>query len=246
MNGLLITLSVIGGIVVLLLLLLFLGSVRVRLSINGDVTVQVSVLGIRKKLLPRPKPQEKLRDVAGCRHPERLLRKEEKRRQKAAEKAEQKRLREEQKRAAKEAAKKSAPTAPVPNLKENLDMILSLLKRAYALTKGRIRITFRRFHLRVATGDASQTAILYGVIVQTAAYLLQWTEDHFNHVRRRDGDMTVEADFVSPKSTADLDLRISVRLFRAVRIGVGMLRAFRAERRRARRRAAKRVSGTNS
>ena len=237
MYGWLIALSVVGGALALMLLVLFLGSASVRLSIDGEVTVAVSVLGIRKRLLPRPKPRENLRDVSQCRNPDRLLRREEKRRRKAAAKAEQKRLKQEQKKA----AKKAGAAAPAPNLKENLDMILALLKKAYTLTKGKIGVRFRKMHLRVATGDAAGTAILYGVVVQSAAYLLQWSEDHFNRVRREDGDMTVEPDFVSSRSAAEVDVRISVRLFRAVGIGIGMLRAYFSERKRARRRAAKRT-----
>lgn len=242
MNGWLIALAIVGGLILLLILVIFLGSARVRLSVDGSVTVTVSVLGIRKTLYPRrAEKKRELMDVSGCKHPEKVLRREEKRRRKAAAKAEQKRLKREEKRAKKEAERKKG-AAPAPNLKENLDMILALIKRAHALTRGKIVIEFRKFHLYVATGDAAGTAILYGVILQTAAYLLQFTEDHFAHVRRRDGDMTVEADYLAPHPSAEVDLRLSVRLFRAVRIGFGMLRAYLTERRRARRRAAKRVA----
>lgn len=234
MTALQIVLSVIGGIAVLLLLLLFFGSVRIKTTINGEVMILGSILGIRRRLYPHPEPKEDLIDVSRCRHPERVLRKEEKRRRKALEKAERKRLK-------KKEEKPSAP-APAPNLKENLDMILALLKRAYKLTRGKLAIEFREMHLRVAAGDAAQTAILYGVVLQTSAYLLQWTEDHFNHVRRRDGAMTVEPDYLAAKPTAKLDLRISVRLFRAIGIGFQMLRAYSAERRRARRHAMKRTA----
>ena len=244
MNGLLIALSVVGGVVVLLLLAIFLGSARVRLSIDGEVRVSVSVFGVRKQLFPRPKPKEKLRDVSRCR-PDGVLRKEEKRRRKAAAKAEKKRLKEERKRAKKASAKPSAP-APAPNLKENIDMIFALLKRAYTLTHGKLGIEFRKMHLRVATGDAAQTAILYGVILQTSTYLLQWVESHFNHVRREDGAMTIDPDFLADRPSAEVDLRLSVRLFRAIGIGIGMFRTYLSERRRARRRAAKRVSGAKT
>lgn len=234
MTALTIVLSVIGGIAVLLLLALFLGSARMKISIDKEVLVSVSILGIRRQRFPRPKPKEELRDISRCRHPERILKKEERRRRKELAKAERKRLK-------KKAAQPSAP-APAPNLKENLDMIFALLKRAYKLTRGKVTIEFREMHLLVATGDAAQTAILYGVVLQTSAYLLQWTEENFNHVRRLDGAMTVEPDYLAAIPSAKVDLRISVRLFRAIGIGFKMLRAYFSERRRARRRAAKRTS----
>lgn len=244
MNGLLIALSIIGGILILLLLALFFGSVRVRLSFDGTVTVSVSVFGIRKRLFPRAAPNKSLRDVADCRNPERLLRKEEKKRQKAAAKA----LKKERKRKKKKdgTAKPAQKPAPAPNLKENLDMVFALLKRAYALTKGKVGIEFRKMHLFVATKDAAQTAILYGIILQASSYLLQWVENHFHHIARKEGAVTVEPDFLSETPSAELDIRLSVRLFRAIGIGFGMFRAYLAERKRARHRAAKRMSGTKA
>ncbi len=238
MSGWLIALIAFGGVLVLLLLLLFLGSAGIRITADDDIRVVVSVLGFRKRLLPGKSRQESLRDVSKCRNMTRLMRREEKRRRKAEEKAEKKRLKQEQKQAKKEAQKASGVAAP--NLKENLDMILALLKKAYSLTKGKVCIRFHRMHIVVATGDAANTAILYGVMVQSVAYLLQWSEDHFNRIRRDEGNMTVEPDYVASKSSIDIDLIISVRLFRAAGIGIGMLRSYLAERKRARRRAAKR------
>ena len=243
MNGLQIALSIIGGILLLILLALFCGSARVRLTLDGDVAVSISVLGIRKRLFPRAASNKTLRDVADCRDPERLLRKEEKKRQKAAAKV----LKKERKRKKKgEAAESAQKPAPAPNLKENLDMVLALIKRAYTLTKGKIGIEFRKMHLFVATKDAAQTAILYGIVLQASSYLLQWVEDHFHHISRKDGDVTVEPDFLSETPSAELDIRLSVRLFRAIGIGLGMFRAYLAERKRARRRAAKRASDTQA
>lgn len=244
MNGLLIALSIIGGILVLLLLALFFGSARVRLSFDGNLAVSISVFGIRKRLFPRTAPNKTLRDVSDCHDPERLLRKEEKKRRKAAAKA----LKKEQKRKKKKsgAAEPAQKPAPAPNLKENLDMVLALIKRAYTLTKGKVGIEFRKMHLFVATKDAAHTAIFYGIIVQASSYLLQWVEDHFHHIARKEGAVTVQPDFLSETPSAELDIRLSVRLFRALGIGFGMFRAYLAERKRARRRAEKRISDTKA
>ena len=240
MNGWLIVLAIVGGLFLLLLLALFLGKASARVTVEGEVTLTVSVFGIRKRILPRRSAEKPLRDVAACRDPEKALRREEKRLRKKAEKAERKRLKKEKEREKKAAGTKRP--APSPNLKENLDMIFALLRRAYELTGGKIGIEFRKLRLRVATGDAASTAILYGVVLQSSAYLLQWVESHYNHIRRRDGDMTVEVDYLGRHPSAEVNLRLSVRLFRAVGIGLGMFRAFLAERKRARKRAARRVA----
>ena len=96
-------------------------------------------------------------------------------------------------------------------------------------------------HLFVGTDDAAQTAILYGVILQSASYLLEWIEAHFAHIRRKPGDMTVEPDFEGGKTFADIDLTLKVRVFTALRVFLGLKDAYRAESRRAQRKAAKRI-----
>ena len=239
MNGWLIVLSVIGGVLLLLLSTVCAGIVEARIRYEGGLVVSIHFLGFRKTVFSSEKTAEKpLRDIAGCPNPERLLKKEEKRRRKAEKEAERKRKKQEKQ--GKKPAKKAGPE-PTPNPKENLDMILAILKRAYALTKGKLRFDFRKLHLRIATGDAASTAILYGVVLQSAAYLLQWVQDHYNEIHRRKGDMTIEPDYLSEKSSIDLDLRLQVRGVRAIPIGLGLLHAYRTEKKRAKLRAKKRI-----
>lgn len=237
MNALLIALSVVGGILLLLVSILCLGAVSARITFEDKLTVRVSAFGIFKFVFPQKKAEKPLRDVAGA-DPKALLKAEEKRRKRAEKEAARKRKKQAKKEAAQ--AKKTA-AEPKPNLKENLDMVLAILKRAYALTKGKVRVEFRKMHLRVATGDAASTAILYGVILQNVAYLLQWTQDHFNEIHRREGDMTVKPDYLAERPSLELDLRLRVAGPRAIGIALKMLHTYRTEKRRAKLRAKKRT-----
>jgi hypothetical protein len=164
------------------------------------------------------------------------LKKELKKQMKAAKKAEQKRL-----KALKKKQKKKARIASgkqvAPNLKENLDMILALLKRLYEVTRGRIGINFRKMHLRVASGDAAKTAILYGVIVQSVSYILNFVEEKFTHVKRSPGAMSVEPDYTATQSGAEIDLICKVKIRHAISIAVSMLMAYTKEHGRACRKA---------
>ncbi len=237
MNGWLIALSVLGGILLLLILLICFGAVSARVTYEGELTVRISVFGFSKTVYPRKSAEKPLQDVAGA-NPKKLLKAEEKRRRRAEKEAARKRKQQAKKE---QAQAKKTGAEPKPNLKENLDMILAILKRAYSLTKGKVRVEFRKMHLRVATGDAASTAILYGVILQTVAYLLQWTQDHFNEIRRREGDMTVEPDYLSDQPSFELDLRLRIVGFRAVGIALKMLHTYQVEKRRAKLRAKKRI-----
>ncbi len=237
MNGWLIVLLAVVGVLLLFFGVLCFGFVSLLVSYEGGLTIRVSVFGFRKTIYPRKSDETPLRDIAGA-NPERLLKAEEKRRRRA-EKEEARRRKKQAK--LKQPPKKQA-AEPTPNPKENLDMVLAILKRAYALTRGKLRVEFHKLHVTVATGDAAATAILYGTLVQSVAYLLQWAQEHFNEIRRKDGDMTVEPDFLSQHSTFALDLRLRARGFRAVGIAFGILRSYRLEKRRAKLRAKKRIA----
>ena len=242
-----IVLWIVLGIVALLALLLIFGTAKIRIVCQEKLRVVASVCGIRFTLISDKEdpPKKEAKNLARCRNPDALLKKELRRQQKEAAKAERRRKRAE-KKAARKAKKKqlaaaTGKAAPTPNLKENLDMILALLKKLYRETRGKIRIRFRKMHITVGTEDAAKTAILYGVIMQSAAYLLQFVESNFTHIERHDGDMTVEPDYLSTQCRADIDIICSVKLRRAIKIGIGMLFAYRNEKSKAEQKAARRL-----
>lgn len=237
MHPLLIVLTVLGGLLLLLLLLLLLGHARVRIRCPGKaLRVTLSVCGIPFTLLSDA--EKEIPDPKDLEHPEALLRRERRRQRRAEKRAEKKRLRAKEK-AAKRAEQKRTQRKdqPSPNLKEKLEMILALLKLLYRETGGKLRLRVRRLHLWVGTDDAAKTAILYGAVLQSATYLLQWIDTHLLRIDRRDGAMTVEPDFVSGKCHADIDLTCSIRLYTALVIGVRMLLAFQREKAAAMRKA---------
>lgn len=239
MHPLLIVLTVLGGLLLLLLLLLLLGHARVRIRCPGKaLRVTLSVCGIPFTLLSDA--EKEIPDPKDLEHPEALLRRERRRQRRAEKRAEKKRLRAREKAARRAEQKRARESSgqPTPNLKEKLEMILALLKLLYRETGGKLRLRVRRLHLLVGTDDAAKTAILYGVVLQSATYLLQWIDTHLLRIDRRDGAMTVEPDFVSGKCHADIDLTCSIRLYTALVIGIRMLLAFQREKATAMRKAA--------
>ncbi|MBQ8309810.1 MAG: DUF2953 domain-containing protein [Clostridia bacterium] len=225
-----IVLWIILAILALLVLLILFGSAKVHIVCREKLRIAVSVLGIRFTLISDKEKKEKpKKELETCHNPDKVLKKELKRQMKAAKKAEKKRL-----KALKKAEKKKALAASgkraTPNLKENLEMILALLKKLYAETRGNIKIRFRRMHIYVGSNDAAKTAILYGVIVQSVSYILNLVEEKFTHVKRRDGDVTVEPDYTSAQCSADIDLICTVKIRRAISMALSMLLAYNRER----------------
>ena len=244
MHPLLIVLICIGGFFALLALLILFGSAKVRISYRTKPRVVVSVLGIPFTVLSDKEPEGAKTDLSRCRNPQRVLRRELKRQKRLAAKAEKKRqkaaLKAAEKAKRKKEKKAQAAKVPSPNLKENLDMILALLKRLYRVTRGKIGIHVKRLSVSVGTDDAAKTAILYGVAVSGIASITEFIERSFTHVKHKKGDMQVGVDYTSGKTRAEIDIICSIRFFRALGIGIKMLFAWRRERAKALRRARER------
>ncbi len=225
------------AIIALPVLVILLGSIRVRIVYREKVKVQVGTCGVNITVVSdKEKKEKKPRRLEKCKNPEKVLQRELKKQQKAAEKAAKKaeakrrkaKLKKAQKKAKKAEQAKEAhkPKGPKPTIKENLDMILALLKKLYRVTRGSIKLHFRKMHIAIGTGDAAKTALTYGVVVQSASYLLNFIEATFTHLKRDFGDMTIYPDYTASKTTVDIDIVCKIKIRKLISIGVSMALAF--------------------
>jgi len=189
---------------------------------------------------PKKDAPKKPKNLAQCRNPEAVLRRELKRQERKKAKAERKRQKAAERAKKRNEKKIGIPQkyCPVPNLKENLEMVIELLKKFYTRTKGQIKIKINKLHIRVATDDAAQTAILYGVAVQLVSYLIGYVETNYTKVERRDGDLSVEPDFTKNESGAEIDITFRAKVWRAILIAIDMVEAYDKEKKIAYRKAA--------
>ena len=247
-----IILWIILAILAIPVLVILLGSIRVRIVYREKVKVQVGTCGINVTVVSdKEKKEKKPRRLEKCKNPEKVLKRELKKQKKVAEKAAKKAAAKREKAKLKKAQKKakkaqkvqdaSKPQPPKPNVKENLDMILALLKKLYCVSRGSLKLHFRKMHIAVATGDAAQTAIQYGIIVQSASLILNFIEDNFTHLKRKFGDMTVYPDYTSSKTHVDIDIVCKIKIRKLIAIGVTMALTFLKEWKKAKKKAAKRV-----
>lgn len=194
---------VIGAVLLLLSLLL---ALRIRISIlyRDDVCLTLGILCFRIRLFPRKK---KIRP--GRYSP------------KKAERLAAKKARKEARKAAKKAAKKEkrrAQHALPPDqqkkkatLTEKIGLVRALAAALIRKTGKHLRLHAARLHVRVATGDAAKTAILYGAVCQSLSYLLALL-DRVTHLKAATPDVAVTADYLCEKSDADVHLIFSVRV----------------------------------
>lgn len=241
MTALITIFIILGAILVSAVLIFFFGNAKLRVVSKDRIRVVASVCGISFTIYPDKKDApKKPKNLARCRNPEAVLRRELKRQQRAKEKAERKK-----EKAAKRAAKRSEKKigipqkyCPVPNLKENLEMILALLKKFYHKTRGKIRIKVNKLHIRVSADEAAHTAILYGVVAQLVYRIVAYVEDNYTAIERRDGDLSVDPDYTSSECSAEVDIVFSAKIWRAIFIFIDMVNAYDAEKKIAYRKAA--------
>lgn len=241
MTVLYIILGIVFGLLLLILLAFLLGTAKVRILCCGDVKATASVLGIRFTLYPKKKDKdEQKKSLKRCKNPQRALEKELARQEKIARKK-LKALQKAKQKAHKKKKLKARKGQPDPNLRENLQMICSLLQKLYVYTHGRVRIKVNRMHITVGSDDAAKTAVRYGVILQLSAYLLEFIETKFNHVERLEGAMEITPDYLSDSVTSDIDIVCGVRLHHLLKMLFGMYSAYKKERRLALKKARLRV-----
>ena len=240
MTVLITILIIIGALLVTAALILFVGNASIRITTEKELRALISVCGIQFTIYPDKKSAPKQpKKLTKCRNPEALLRRELRRQKRERQKEARKKLRA-IKRAARSEKKIGVPKqyCPVPNLKENLEMVLALAKKLFHKTRGKVKIKINKLYIRVATNDAAHTALLYGVVLQLISYIIGFVESSYTSVKRRDEDLLVEADYSTSECSADIDLVLSAKIWRAIIIAVEMVDAYDAEKKQTYRKAA--------
>ena len=241
MTALITILIILGALLITAVLLLFVGNASIRIITEKELRVLISVCGIQFTIYPdRKNARKKPRNLAKCHNPDAILQRELRRQQRAHKKAARKKLRS-IKRAAKRSEKKIGipkQYCPVPNLKENLEMVLALAKKLYRKTRGKVKIKINKLHIRVATNDAAHTAIFYGVVLQLISYIIGFIETKYTAVQRKDDDLVVEADYTTSECSANIDLVLSAKIWRAIIVIIEMVDAYDAEKKKTYRKAA--------
>ena len=73
-----------------------------------------------------------------------------------------------------------------------------------------LRIRIAKLHINVATGDAASTAILYGTIAQSVAYLAAILDSTSTLRFPTRSDVDIRADYLSESTTVDIEIGFSI------------------------------------
>lgn len=206
--------------------LLFSTRAKVVFVSDGEGTeVTLKIYGIPIRLVPAKDKKIKLSRYSKKNMEKRKLAEA----KKSKKKAEKKSAKEEKKKKKKSGSseKKEKPKDPAAlTLVDNVNAVTSALGKFFSRFGKRFRIDLTRIVITVATGDAASTAILYGAVVP-ATQLLISTVDKFTNLKGLESaDIDVRCDFLEKKSTVDIHIAASLRLWHVFDMAFAALHAF--------------------
>ena len=187
---------IVGGILLFLALLLSL-KVNITVSYKQELRVYLRVLFVRIRLFPKKVKYKE----------------EKKHKKKKKEPAPSKPTTEE------EAEK---PISPVKVVWEIREAILKLSGKAM----NKLHFKFARLNIEVGCSDAAKTAIVYGTVVQSVAYLIEILSNISNVEISRFSDINVTSNFISQKSRAEGKITLYIRVFSAFTVLLHLLKTY--------------------
>ncbi len=208
MKGWIIFLSIVA-----ILWLIGMISANVVLTYDNELSVYIRVLFLKFRITPKAIKKPNPSRYTAKKYA-RMLEKQAKAEEKKAKKKERK-----AKKAADSTVTDDANNAKkkesrsLEDIVELVDLVLELVKRLFASFGKHLRITAVRMRIKVATGDAATTAIAYGAVCQSVAYIVEVLYNITNFKVKKNDDIKVAADFASTKSELDLKLIFRLRVW---------------------------------
>ena len=209
------TVLLIIGTVILAILLLaaFVLSLRLTLTViyDGELALTLRILFVKIKLYPKDEKQKRIRSMSAAKAA-RIRKAERKRALKERERLLAKRKERLRKKRRKKALKKQKTfTQRIRDFADNFKLISGVVITVIKRFSKHIKVNVHKLRIKVASSDASTTAIAYGSIVQTVNALLPVLEETKAFTLPQNAeDLNVRADFTD--DTPEIDLKISLSL----------------------------------
>lgn len=196
--------------------------VSVRIGVDENFSLVAGVGFIKLRIFPAKEKKLKLSDYRIDKY-----RKREEKKRLAAEKKKAKKSAPAEQNAASQPAGKS-----VEKEKRDIPALISKLTRVAGVFLKRfgkhLRIDLRKLNIIIATGDAAQTAIIYGAVIGAVQNLYALLVNSGTLRTTKKSELFVEPDFLSEKMRVEVDLRFSFMIWQlfdmAIRAGVEILK----------------------
>ena len=203
---------------VLIILLLFL-KVRVCLAYENDLSVGIRVLLFNIPLSPAKKKKPKPRDYSV-----KKMRKRQAALEKKAAKKQAKKQAKEQKKA--EEAENAPKKDKAAQIKEILELIKLVLENVMSPFGRYLKIEILKMHIVIGTPDPAKTALVYGGVSQSVAYIIELLSNITNVDVKKKNSIRVAPDFFEGRSEASINLTIGLRVWHALSLAIKFFMAY--------------------
>lgn len=102
------------------------------------------------------------------------------------------------------------------SLTDNIKLITEILSVFFKALPRHLHVKLAKLHIKVATGDAAQTAILYGAVSGAVACLVELLDSITNLNRLKRSSISIIPDYLSEKSDVDVNISLSISSFGAI------------------------------
>lgn len=199
--------------------------VSVRIGVDENFSLVAGVGFIRIRIFPAKEKKLKLSDYRIDK-----FRKLEEKKRLAAEKKKAKKAKKSPPAEQKAASQPAGGSAE--KKKRDIPALISKLTRVAGVFLKRfgkhLRIDLKKLNIIIATGDAAQTAIIYGAVIGAVQNLYALLAGSGTLRTTKKSELFVEPDFLSEKMQVEVDLRFSFMIWQlfdmAIRAGVEFLK----------------------
>ncbi len=213
------------GIVLFFVFILSLKA-NVILEFDDELRVVLRVLCFNIVLAPaKEKKPIGLKDYTFEKHQKRLrgnyqkyVKKQEKKEKKKVKKDAAKAVKKEKKK-----AEKDLPKKPKRSILDWVNIAGAVIGALFSKFAKRLHIKVARLNIKVATGDAASTAIMYGAIIQSVSYIIEILDRITNLDGVEKAEISVEPDYLSESMTLDLKFVFSLRVWHVFNILFGTI-----------------------
>lgn len=213
------------GIIALLIGAILALRATLTIEYRDALNVSVKVLFLNFKITPRKEKKVDPKDFTPRKF--RRMMKKKRRKELRASKKKQKKL--EKKALAKkekQEAKKSGKKISKPSFFENITTVKELVELVCARFTRHLRIKLTRMNVIVASDDAAKTAVLYGVVSQSVAYILEILDRVTNLSYDKEAEVNIDVDFLETKPRADICIAFSLRVWHLLDVAFRALGRF--------------------
>lgn len=188
---------------ILLLLIILLLHLRVRLAIRyeDDLSVSLKILCFNIPLFPKVQKKLKHKDYSV-----KKLRKRQK-------KLENKKAKKEKKSAEKQQKPKKELKKTITEALELIKIVLEYVMPPFGKY---FKLEILKLKIKVGTSDPAKTAVTYGVVSQSVAYIIELLSNITNVDVKKQNSIQVSADFLSEKTDADINIILNLKVWHSI------------------------------